>query len=122
MNLDQFFRALSAVEPAAAEAREVCEAAWLQDPPPTLLAATIAKALVGVLDAEDSHRWSVVLDVVEEALQTPDDILQDVVATGFLEAAIAEAVRSGVADRLRRRLGPSSAAYVAAWEDFGTDV
>lgn len=116
MDLRQFIDELNAIEPSVGEELEQLRVAWPTGAPPTLAVSRIGTRLVTEIDVDADSRWRRVLGAAERALTSGDDTLGDIVATGFLEAVLFEAVRRGAhKDAIRHSLGPVSAEYLTAW-------
>lgn len=122
MILDDFVHQVGRIEPTAAHAAAACREDWDGSPPPTILVAHIAQALVDAHAGGSEVDWPGVLAIAENALMTGDQFLNDVVATGFLEALVAETVHRESGEAVvRSHLGQESRAYVYAWENLGVD-
>jgi hypothetical protein len=117
VDVSVFFLRLAEADTAARSAYEATAPAWPDGPPLTLLASLMAKAVVAQVEADLSARWGAVLAIAEEALAESDEQTKDIVATGFLEALLGEAIRRNVGTEvLRTQLGDLSREFVQGWE------
>lgn len=85
----------------------------------TLAYSELGNATIENLDSLSDDELQQIFLEAEQQLSTGSERSKDAIATGFLEAVVSSMDDLGIArDRVSGHFGPSSAAYVAAWDRF----
>lgn len=118
--LNRFMDALSAIAPAVGDALETDGEPRTPDMEmPVLWMSSVGHAVSATLPTLSPEAQRAVLDVVERGMASGGELLRTALATGLLEALAHDMDRAVIQRQLvTPLLGPSSRAYLEAWDDF----
>ncbi len=116
----RFMDGLSAITPAVGDALEADDEPRTPDmETPVLWMSSVGHAVAATLPTLSPEAQRAVLGVVEHGLASGGELLRTALATGLLEALAHDMDRKVVSRGLvTPLLGPSSRAYLEAWDDF----
>ncbi len=90
-----------------------------EDPPPTTLYAALGYQIADDFLGYHSEARMRIFSLVEQAMESEDEDLGEVVATGLIEALVTRAMETeGLWEQIKPLLGPQSLYHAEAWLSF----
>jgi hypothetical protein len=120
MAMPPWIRSLADLTPPMKDAADALDLAWSPDlPPVTVAASTVGRAFGGALSDLTSNDIAAVCRAVEMLMTNSDESIRDAIATGFLEALLAQS-SEGMIDfrKVAWALGRASREYCLGWDKF----
>lgn len=120
MNRENFLVSLLNVSDGIRKAHRAMIEDWHpEDPPITTLYAGLAFQIADDFEGCQSEAKDRIFSLVERAMESGDQDLVEVVATGLLEALVVRAMETeGLWEQIKSYLGPRSLRYVEGWLSF----
>lgn len=120
MNRENFLVSLLNVSDGIRKAHKAMIEDWRpEDPPPTTLYAALGYQIVDDFLGYHSEARGRIFSLVEQAMESEDEDLGEVVATGLIEALVTRAMETeGLWEQIKPLLGPQSLYHAEAWLSF----
>ncbi|CAN5896646.1 hypothetical protein BH11PSE12_BH11PSE12_34370 [soil metagenome] len=118
-NCTQFVRRFTELSDVLDAAKQEVFDHWKPDQPPmTILFAALGKEMARQFDAIDEDARQIAFQYIEVGMNSNDVVLKTAVASGLIEAMIAEASRSEeLRLKIEAQLGAASQRHALAWCD-----
>lgn len=113
----KFLESIEKISIGAKEAKLDVTMEWLPEiPPVTILFGAIGYRIAEDFDRNEARTNQEIFALIEQAMDSPDDLLGTAVATGLIEDMATRALQiEGVWGRIVPSLGPQSLAHANAW-------